>query len=101
MLAVNDTILAEETPRDRLALLLKHFSEIPDAREPWRVAYPLAEVLLLVVCGTICSCDDFDDIAAWGRIHLDFCALRPRRTLRALAAHSSQPDRSHPVQALL
>ena len=36
MLAVNDTILAEETPR--LALLLKHFSEIPDRREPWRVA---------------------------------------------------------------
>jgi hypothetical protein len=51
---------------------LRHFSEIPDGREPWRVAYPLAEVLLLVVCGTICSCDDFDDIAAWGRIHLDF-----------------------------
>src|SRR5271166_1681772 len=72
MLAVNDTILAEETPRDRLALLLKHFSEIPDAREPWRVAYPLAEVLLLVVCGTICSCDDFDDIAAWGEHHVDF-----------------------------
>src|SRR5919108_6190019 len=72
MLAVNDTILAEETPRDRLALLLKHFSEIADEREPWRVAYPMAEVLLLVVCGTICSCDDFDDIAAWGKLHLDF-----------------------------
>ena len=72
MLAVNDTILAEETPRDRLALLLRHFSAIPDGREPWRVVYPLAEVLLLVVCGTICSCDDFDDIAAWGRLHLHF-----------------------------
>jgi len=29
MLAVNDTLPAEETPRDRLALLLKRFSAIP------------------------------------------------------------------------
>ena len=34
--------------------------------------YPLAEVLLLVTCATIASCDDFDDIAAWGEHHLDF-----------------------------
>ena len=26
----------------------------------------LPEVLLLVVCGTICDCDDDDLIAAWG-----------------------------------
>jgi len=72
MLAVAETILDDETPRDRLALLLKHFSDLGDEREPWRVLYPLAEVMLLVVCGTICSCDDFDDIAAWGKHHLDF-----------------------------
>jgi predicted transposase YbfD/YdcC len=36
------------------------------------VAHPLSEVLLLVVCGTIASCDDFDDIAAWGEAHLGF-----------------------------
>ena len=36
------------------------------------MVYPLAEVLPLVVCGTICSCDDFDDITAWGKLHLDF-----------------------------
>lgn len=65
------TIL-EEAPRDRLALLLKHFSELEDTREPWRVMYPLSEVLLLVVCGTIAACDDFDDIAAWGKHHLAF-----------------------------
>ena len=72
MLALSETMLDEEVPRDRLALLLKHFSAIKDEREPWRVVYPLAEVLLLVVCATICSCDDFDDIAAWGGLHLDF-----------------------------
>jgi len=65
------TIL-EEAPRDRLALLLQHFSELEDTREPWRVMYPLSEILLLVVCGTIAACDDFDDIAAWGRHHLEF-----------------------------
>jgi predicted transposase YbfD/YdcC len=72
MLAVTDLALDEEVPRDRLALLLEHFSEIPDEREPWRVAFPLREVLLLVVCGTICSCDDFDDMVAWGEAHLSF-----------------------------
>lgn len=67
-----DTILDEEMPRARLALLLEHFGRIEDEREPWRVAYPLSEVLLLLTCATIASCDDFDDIVAWGKHHLDF-----------------------------
>jgi predicted transposase YbfD/YdcC len=62
----------EEVPRDRLALLLEHFSKLSDGRESWRVMYPLAEVLLLLACATICSCDDFDEIAAWGESHLSF-----------------------------
>jgi predicted transposase YbfD/YdcC len=62
----------EEVPRARLALLLQHFSELSDDREPGRIVYPLAEVLLLVTCATIASCDDFDDIVAWGENHLDF-----------------------------
>lgn len=41
-------------------------------RDPWRVAHPLAEVLLLVVCGTMADCDDYDSIAAWGEAHLPF-----------------------------
>jgi len=32
----------------------------------------LPEVLLLVVCGTIADCDDYDHIAAWGEAHLPF-----------------------------
>lgn len=67
-----DTTLDEESPRARLALLLKHFSELDDDREAWRVLYPIKEVLLLVVCATIASCDDFDDIIEWGEQHLDF-----------------------------
>jgi predicted transposase YbfD/YdcC len=60
----------EETPRSRVAVLLKEFSQIEDDREPWRVVFPLAEVLLLLTCATIADCDDFDDIVAWGKHHL-------------------------------
>jgi predicted transposase YbfD/YdcC len=68
--ALTDIVLDEELPRARLGLLLQHFSELEDDREPWRVMYPLSEVLLLVTCATIASCDDFDDIVAWGEHHL-------------------------------
>ena len=67
-----DFFADEELPRARVALLLKHFSEIKDEREPWRVVYPLSEMLLLLTCATISSCDDFDDIVAWGKHHLRF-----------------------------
>lgn len=56
----------------RVKSLLDHFSAVEDMREPWRVAHPLGEILLLVVCATMASCDDFDDIAAWGEAHLGF-----------------------------
>lgn len=58
--------------KSRLRALLDHFSIIEDPREAWRVAHPLAEVLLLVVCGTMADCDDFDGIALWGEKHLSF-----------------------------
>ena len=58
--------------KSRLRALLDHFAVIADDREPWRVAHPLPEVLLLVVCGTIADCDDFDFIAEWGEAHLGF-----------------------------
>jgi predicted transposase YbfD/YdcC len=58
--------------KSRVRALLDHFSAIEDPREPWRVAHPLPEILLLAVCGTIADCDDYDTIAAWGEQHLDF-----------------------------
>lgn len=45
----------ETLPKSRLAALLQHLSVIEDVRDPWRVAHPLPDVLLLVVCGTICD----------------------------------------------
>jgi len=58
--------------KPRLRALLDHFAEIEDPRDPWRVAYPLPEVLLLVVCGTMADCDDYEGIAAWGEAHVGF-----------------------------
>src|SRR6266852_989229 len=58
--------------KPRLRALLDHFAAIEDPREPWRVAHPLPEVLLLVVCGTIADCDDYEGIADWGETHVDF-----------------------------
>jgi predicted transposase YbfD/YdcC len=69
-------IFDEETPRSRVAVLLKEFAQLDDARAPGLVRYPLAEVLLLLTCATIADCDDFDDIlgssprTAWGNHHL-------------------------------
>lgn len=58
--------------RPRLRALLDHFAQIKDTRQAWKVAYPLREVLFLVVCGTIASGDDYDDIVDWGKAHLAF-----------------------------
>jgi predicted transposase YbfD/YdcC len=58
--------------RSRLAALLEHFAHIEDPRDVRRILHPLREVLLLVVCGTIADCDDYDAIADWGEAHLDF-----------------------------
>jgi predicted transposase YbfD/YdcC len=58
--------------RPRLAGLLDHFAKIKDARQGWKVLFPLREVLFLVVCGTIAGCDDYEDIVDWGEAHLAF-----------------------------
>src|SRR4051812_6746032 len=63
--------LLESLPKSRLKALLDQFGQIEDPREPWRVAHPLPEGLLLVVCGTICDCEDYDLIAEWGEEHLN------------------------------
>jgi predicted transposase YbfD/YdcC len=66
-------IPVETLPRkSRLAALLDHFADIEDPRDVRRILHPLPEVLLLVVCGTIADCDDYEDIAGWGAAHLAF-----------------------------
>jgi len=65
-------IAVDFADKPRLRALLDHFAVIEDPREPWRVAHPLPEVLLVVVCGTIADCDDYEGIAEWGEAHLAF-----------------------------
>jgi DDE family transposase len=72
--------------KPRLRLLLDHFSKIKDTRQAWKVAYPLCEVLFLVVCGTIANCDDYDDIVDWGQraliVSAGLCRVPPWHSLR-------------------
>jgi predicted transposase YbfD/YdcC len=58
--------------KSRLGVLLDHFGDIEDPRDVRRIYHPLPEVLLLVVCGTMADCDDYENIAAWGAAHLSF-----------------------------
>jgi len=71
---VSEFFVDAEMPRARVALLLEHFSHLEDGREPQRVMYPLSEVLLLVNCATIASCDDFDEIEVLGGASFGFFA---------------------------
>ena len=68
---IREEAMSEDVGARRKSLL-EHFSAIKDSRQPCKVMYPLREVLLLVVCGTMAACDDYDDIVLWGSRHLDF-----------------------------
>ena len=52
--------------------LLEHFSALEDPRQSWKVAYPLAEVLLLVLCATLAGAEDFVEVVRWGRTKIVF-----------------------------
>ncbi len=67
-----DPCVEVQPRRSRLAALLDHFAIVEDPRDLRRISHRLDEILLLVVCGTIADCDDYEDIAAWGAAHLDF-----------------------------
>lgn len=54
------------------ASLLDHFSALSDPCQQWRVVYPLPEILLLVLCATLCGMEDFVEIRLWGEQRLDF-----------------------------
>jgi predicted transposase YbfD/YdcC len=64
--------MEQPSVNSRLRLLLDHFGVVDDPREPAKVKFPLDEVLFLVTCATISGCDDYDEIADWGELHLDF-----------------------------
>src|SRR5215207_6491390 len=97
--------LLESLPKSRLKALLDHFGKIEDPREPWRVAHPLPEVLLLVVCGTICDLRGLRSDCRMGRRApggaAPLSALSPWRARRALAHAVDEPHQSGPVRGRL
>ena len=99
-----DFFADEDVPRARVALLLEHFSRLEDDREPWRIVYPLSEVLLLLTCATIATYDDFDEIAAFGHHHLDllrkFVPYYNGIPCERWLARVGEPDRSGDIRKL-
>lgn len=51
---------------------LKHFEEIEDPRQLWKVWHPLKEILLLTLCGVISGFTEFSDIELYGKERLAF-----------------------------
>jgi predicted transposase YbfD/YdcC len=47
-------------------VFLDHFKDLPDARQPGKVIYPLAEVLLLCLLAVLGGAETFVDIARFG-----------------------------------
>ena len=83
---------SQGTQKSRLGILLEHFASTDDPRDVRRIAHPLAEILLLVVCGTMAGCDDYDPIGAWDEAHLDF--LRHYQPPRARPGSGGRQSRT-------
>jgi predicted transposase YbfD/YdcC len=80
--------------------LLDHFSALDDPRQSWKVVYPLSEILLLILCGTLAGAEDFVEIERWGRRKLDFL----RRLLpfeKGIASHDTLNDVMNALPAAL
>ena len=71
--------------------LIDHFSALKDPRQNWRVVYPLREILLLVLCASLCGMEDFVEIRMWGELRLDFLR-RFYPYERGLPAHDTLND---------
>lgn len=52
--------------------LLDHFSALTDPRQSWKVIYPLPEILLTILCGTMAGAEDFVEIERWANRKIDF-----------------------------
>jgi predicted transposase YbfD/YdcC len=80
--------------------LLDHFSALADPRQAWKVAYPLPEILLLVLCGTLAGAQNFVEIRQWGAHKLAFL----RRLLpyaRGIPSHDTLNDVMNALDARL
>lgn len=53
-------------------VFLSHFEDLPDYRQKGKVAYPLDEVLLLMLAAALAGADTIADMARFGRARLSF-----------------------------
>jgi len=51
--------------------LTQVFVSISDPRSARQVRHDLSELLTVAVCAVLCSADDFSDIEAWAKGHLE------------------------------
>lgn len=82
------------------AAFLDHFSGLHDPRQPWKVAFPLPEILLMVLCGTLAGARNFVEIRHWAGHKLDFL----RRLLafrRGVPSHDTLDDVMNALDARL
>ncbi len=82
------------------AAFLDHFSGLRDPRQPWKVAFPLPEILLVVLCGTLAGAQNFVEIRHWAGHKLDFL----RRLLpfqRGVPSHDTLNDVMNALDARL
>jgi predicted transposase YbfD/YdcC len=80
--------------------LIAQFAALENPRQSWKVFFPLPEVLLLVLCGTLAGAEDFVEIRRWGQMHQDF--LRRLLPFRAgIPSHDSLNDVINAIDATL
>ena len=52
--------------------LEQHFADIADYRVQGRCKHKLSDILLLIICGVIADCSDYEEIVDYGRDKVDF-----------------------------
>lgn len=52
--------------------LIDHFAALDDPRQSGKVLYPLPEILLVVLCGTLAGAEDFVEMRRWAGVNHAF-----------------------------
>jgi len=52
--------------------LEQHFADIADYRVQGRCKHKLSDILILIICGVIADCSDYEEIVDYGRDKVDF-----------------------------
>ena len=55
--------------------LIEHFSSLPDPRVDRAKVYPLAEIILLIIAGTLSGCDGWKSIKDFGEAKLSWLRI--------------------------